>query len=76
MKMCALSNRIREEPNWWEKIKDPAFVKKWSREALDQQKNEFRIRQLTEKMVPMSSSFLSGVGLTSFEGQLCVPRAA
>ena len=47
--MCALSNAIREKPNWWEKINDPALVKKWKQEALDQQKDE--IRQLTKTMV-------------------------
>ena len=51
MRMCALSNRIREKPNWWEKIKDPALVEKWTQEVLDQQKDEYRIRQLTRKMV-------------------------
>ena len=47
--MCALSNAIREKPNWWEKINDPALVEKWKQEALDQQKDE--IRQLTKTMV-------------------------
>ena len=57
MRMCALSNAIREKPDWWEKIKDPALVEKWTREALDQQKNEYRIRQLTRRMVITSTSF-------------------
>ena len=26
MWMCAFSNAIREKPNWWEKIMDPALV--------------------------------------------------
>ena len=47
--MCALSNAIREKPNWWEKINDPTLVEKWKQEALDQQKDE--IRQLTKTMV-------------------------
>ena len=58
MRMCALSNVIREKPNWWEKIKDPALVEKWTREALGQQKDEYRIRQLTKRMVTMSDSSL------------------
>ena len=62
MRMCALLSRIREEPNWWDKIKDPAFVKKWSQESLDQQKDEPRIWQLTEKMVIRSNGSLSNVG--------------
>ena len=51
MRMCALSNAIREKPNWWEKIKDPALAEKWRREALDQQEDEHHIHRLTEKMV-------------------------
>ena len=57
MRMCALSNAIREKPNWWEKIKDPALVEKWTLEALDQQKDEYRIRQLTRRMVIIPTSF-------------------
>jgi hypothetical protein len=34
--MCALSNRIREKPNWWEKMQDDAIVEKWRDEALQQ----------------------------------------
>jgi len=56
--MCALSNVIREKPNWWEKIKDPALVEKWTQEALGQQKDEYRIRQLTERMVTIPSGFV------------------
>ena len=60
MKMCVLSNCIREVPNWWEKIKNPALVKKWSQGVLDRQGSELRFRQLTEKMVTTSNSFQSG----------------
>ena len=58
MRMCALSSAIREKPNWWEKIKDPALVEKWTQEALDQQKGEYRIRQLTKRMVTTPKGFL------------------
>ena len=34
--MCALSNRIREKPNWWEKVKDQIIVERWRGEALQQ----------------------------------------
>ena len=51
MRMCALSNVIREKLNWWEKIRDPALVEKWKQEALDQQEGEYRTRQLTKRMV-------------------------
>jgi len=76
MRMCALSNAIREKPNWWEKIKDPALVEKWKQEALDQQKGEYRIRQLTESMVTTAKKFRVNMGLTLFEDRLCVPRVA
>ena len=36
LRMCALSNRIREKPNWWEKMKDLAIVERWREEALQQ----------------------------------------
>ena len=36
--MCALSHRIREEPNWWEKLKDKTVVEKWREEALQQER--------------------------------------
>ena len=69
MRMCALSSAFREKPNWWEKIKDPALVEEWKQEALDQQKGEYRIRQLTERMVTTAKIFaLFNMGLTSFEG--------
>jgi len=32
--MCALSNHIREKPNWWEEVKDEVIVEKWREEAL------------------------------------------
>jgi len=50
MRMCALSNVIREKPNWWENIRDPALVEGWKQEVLDQQEGEYRIRQLTKRM--------------------------
>ena len=34
--MCALSNQIREKPNWWEKVKDEVIAGKWREEALQQ----------------------------------------
>ena len=64
MRMCTLSNAIREKPNWWEKIKDPALVEKWKQEALDQQKDEYHFRKLTERMVTAAKSFaLTGIDL-------------
>lgn len=37
--MCALSNHIREKPDWWEKAKDEKIVEKWREEALQQSKD-------------------------------------
>ena len=34
--MCALSNHIREKPDWWEKINDETIVRKWREEASQQ----------------------------------------
>ena len=34
--MCALSNYIREKPNWWEEVNDEATVRKWREEAMQQ----------------------------------------
>ena len=56
MRTRTLSNAIREKPNWWEQIKDPALVEKWTREALNQQKGERMIWQLTKRMVTISKS--------------------
>ncbi|KAF9779870.1 hypothetical protein BJ322DRAFT_1129730 [Thelephora terrestris] len=36
LRMCALSNRLREKPNWWEKMEDESIVEKWREEALQQ----------------------------------------
>ncbi|KAF9643672.1 hypothetical protein BDM02DRAFT_3104103 [Thelephora ganbajun] len=36
LRMCALSNRIREKPDWWEKAKDEIIVERWRGEALQQ----------------------------------------
>lgn len=37
LRMCALSHRIREQPGWWEKVKDKAAVRKWREEALQEE---------------------------------------
>ena len=38
--MCALSHRIREKPNWWEKVKDRAVVEEWREEALQEEEED------------------------------------
>ena len=48
LRMCALSHRIREEPNWWEKLKDKTVVEKWREEALQQERaNEIPLSKPT-----------------------------
>ena len=37
LQMCALSNRIREEPNWWEMVKNEAYVHNRREQALAQE---------------------------------------
>jgi len=52
--MCALSNHIRERPNWREEMRDTVIVKKWREEALQHEvEDDFEIpsRKLTSAMV-------------------------
>ena len=43
--MCAISNRIRERPNWWDEVKDKAVTEKRKKELLQQEKgNDPRYR--------------------------------
>ena len=51
MRMCAMSQAIREKPRWWEKIKEPDIMARWRKEALEQQESFPHPRQLTEVMV-------------------------
>lgn len=53
LQMCALSNHIREKPNWWEKVKDETIVEKWRQEAMKQQEDEDReaSRKMSSEMV-------------------------
>ena len=56
LRMCALSNRIREEPDWWEKMKDEAIAEKWREEALQQgEDGEQPAWNLTSGMVSLVS---------------------
>ena len=48
--MCALSNRIREEPVWWEKMEDEEAVERWRREALNKAEDD-ELEQ-TWKLIP------------------------
>ena len=50
--MCALSNRIRETPSWWEGVKDEVVVEKWREEAGEASADADRTsRGLTPTMV-------------------------
>ena len=54
--MCALSNRIREKSNWWEKVKDETVVERWREEVLQQVGDDERPeRKLTLGMVSPTS---------------------
>ena len=62
LRMCALSNRIREKPNWWEKMKDEAIMERWREEALQQARgDERREWKLTPGMVNLSHRVLGPV---------------
>lgn len=51
--MCALSNHIRERPNWWEEVKDKVTLGRWREEFLRQQtaSEETPSNRLTPAMV-------------------------
>jgi len=51
--MCALSNDIRERPNWWEEAKDKGVVEEWRKDVLRKQERggESPSRRLTPAMV-------------------------
>jgi len=53
LRMCALSNYIRERPYWWEEVKDKAIIGRWREEILQQQEmtGEAPSRRLTPTMV-------------------------
>ena len=61
LRMCALSYRIREKPNWWKKVKDPVIVEQWREEALRQDEETDSMetgvrRYLTPAMVRFQTS--------------------
>ena len=51
--MCAISNHIRERPDWWEEVKDEEVVETWRGEILRHQETsgELPSRRLTPAMV-------------------------
>jgi len=57
LRMCTLSNRIRERPNWWEEAKDKNVIAKWRKDILRQQETsgEPTSRRLTPAMVKSCS---------------------
>jgi len=50
--MCALSNHIRERPNWWEEVKDKAIVEKWREETLRQQEESGAATDISKRLTP------------------------
>ena len=53
LRMCALSNHIRERPTWWQEVKDKSVVEGWRRDILQQQETsgEPPSRRMTPAMV-------------------------
>ena len=53
LRMCTLSNYIRERHNWWEEAKNKGVVEQWRRDILRQQEasNESPSNRLTPAMV-------------------------
>ena len=72
LRMCALSNRIREKPDWWEKVKDETIVERWREEALQQAGNDERPEwKLTPDMVSLASCLPAALILnTMSQGQV------
>ena len=65
--MCALSNSIREKPNWWEKVKEQSIVEMWREEALQQAGDDEQPSwKLTPAMVNPVSTFGSWLCLPQF----------
>jgi len=50
--MCALSNHIRERPDWWEEVKDKAVVEKWKEEILQQQGESGDVTDISRRVTP------------------------
>ena len=50
--MCALSHHIREQPNWWEKVKDETIIQKWRKEAPGQVEEDDDVKAFPRKLTP------------------------
>lgn len=77
--MCALSNRIREKPDWWEKAKDETIVEKWREEALQQAADdENPVWNLTPGMVCLTHYLIAGFLVQNLmsPGQVRTPGAS
>lgn len=73
LRMCALSNRIREKPDWWEKMKDEEIVKRWRKEALRQAgDDEQPVWKLTPGMVNLTPHLRADPAILNptFQGQV------
>ena len=76
LRMCALSNHIRERPNWWEEVKYKAIIENWREEILQRggASNEAPSRRLTPAMVkrPYFESRSTTYSKNSTDTHLCV----
>jgi len=75
--MCALSHRIREKPNWWERVKDEVVVEKWREEVLQQEEGVDKEpgRKLTPAMVRFPTFETLPPSLLRYPGRLCTRGA-
>lgn len=62
LKMCAISNEIREKDRWWEKVNDETIRVKWKEDVKEHEAAETNVKwRLTEKMVRLLSFSASGI---------------
>ncbi|TFK95680.1 hypothetical protein BDV98DRAFT_577376 [Pterulicium gracile] len=61
LKMCAVSNEIREKDRWWEKMRDESVRAKWRKEVEVHEEAEENVgRKLTDKMIDYVFQELEG----------------
>lgn len=61
LRMCAMSNEIREKERWWEKMNDEKILRKWREEVKTHEEAEENAKwKLTDKMVRPLAVFALG----------------
>lgn len=51
LRMCAMSNEIREKERWWEKMQDPDILAKWTKEVEEQELSVDLTQRLSPQMI-------------------------